>query len=81
MTPPLPTLAETRKMIDDIQFRLANGCGNHGCQIKQPTGMGTNSSCRCNPSVFAEELFYIGLELERYNRSRWGKDQHSNKKP
>jgi len=23
------------------------GCGNHGCLIKQPTGMGTNAGCRC----------------------------------
>ena len=23
------------------------GCGNHGCRIEKPTGMGTNGRCNC----------------------------------
>jgi len=28
-------------------FRNLDGCGDHGCLIKKPTGMGTNGGCRC----------------------------------
>jgi len=57
--------------MDDIRHRLTHGCGDGGCQIKRPTGMHTNGGCQCRPEYFAEELFFIGLELERYRRRRW----------
>jgi len=25
------------------------GCGNHGCVVAKPKGMGTNGPCRCLP--------------------------------
>ena len=34
------------KEFDDA-MTMIGGCGNHGCMIKAPTGMGTNAGCRC----------------------------------
>lgn len=28
-------------------FDLLNGCGNHGCRVKEPEGVATNGPCRC----------------------------------
>ena len=30
-----------------VLIRLAEGCRNHGCRIKAPTGQATNGPCRC----------------------------------
>ncbi len=27
------------------------GCGNHGCIIEEPKGMGTNSICKCDREI------------------------------
>lgn len=41
------------------------GCGNHGCRIYKPKGMGTNGSCQCSPYAFGERMLYLASELEK----------------
>ena len=43
------------------------GCGNHGCLIKRPIGMGTNASCRCSKKEIARNLKRIVQLLEDGN--------------
>lgn len=38
-------MSDTR--IKDIIFSGMRGCGDHGCVIEKPVGMGTNGGCRC----------------------------------
>ena len=33
--------------IKDIIFSGMKGCGDNGCHIEKPVGMGTNGGCRC----------------------------------
>lgn len=58
------TLTQARNTIDDIQARMHLGCGNHGCCIQAPIGMGTNSVCRCTPREIARRLRWLAQELE-----------------
>jgi hypothetical protein len=36
--------------MSDYQYRLDNGCGDHGCYFVKPKGMGTNGGCGCLPT-------------------------------
>lgn len=46
-------LAELLNLVDK---RLRHGCGNHGCSVKPPKGMGTNAVCKCDPASIARML-------------------------
>lgn len=46
-----------------IADRLQNGCGNHGCVINPPTGMGTNSGCKCAPKCIKRDIEYMLKEF------------------
>lgn len=48
-----------------IVNRMKNGCRNHGCIIKAPTGMATNGACRCGARSVARELQDIAAALLR----------------
>lgn len=47
----------------ELVGRLTNGCGNHGCVIKQPDGVGTNGPCRCTVHTMAKTLIRLGNTL------------------
>jgi len=34
--------------LSDKQTTEYHGCGDHGCLVEKPKGMGTNASCRCH---------------------------------
>lgn len=57
------TLTEFTELIDSIHHRLHNGCGNHSCVVKKPTGQATNGACRCTPMSFARDIKFIANEL------------------
>lgn len=40
-------LESERDRLRDALERIANGCGNHGCKVKSPTGWATNGPCHC----------------------------------
>lgn len=42
-------------------FRGLDGCGDHGCVIKKPTGMGTNGGCRCKDHRSKVNLIFSRL--------------------
>jgi len=40
------------ELVERLQLiisKMLRGCGNHGCVIQSPQGMGTNGACRCRP--------------------------------
>ena len=47
------TLRDFQKELESIYNWSTKGCGNHGCVINPPKGMGTNASCQCYPQAFA----------------------------
>lgn len=49
---------------DGILRRIEEGCGNHGCVIRDPI-VGTNGPCRCSPRDFVQTLRGIADWLER----------------
>lgn len=62
-----------REHIAEFFERLASqmwtGCGNHGCVINPPKGMGTNAGCKCEGYQFKREINWILREIP----DRWGK--------
>ena len=62
------TLTEFQKHLNRLNHWAQNGCGNHGCIIKPPTGMGTNAMCQCYPYEFSEILLSLALEIEPKNK-------------
>jgi hypothetical protein len=51
--------------IEVLHLRMSQGCGNHGCRIKRPSGMATNGPCLCTPAGFARDLRDLAERLER----------------
>lgn len=49
-------------LVQQQQERIANyerwehGCGDHGCLIEKPQGMGTNGNCRCPEWLLRREI-------------------------
>jgi hypothetical protein len=66
------TLEEMKRELALIQRRLVYGCGNNGCRIYQPKGMGTNAICHCGPQNTSRELLSLALEAEETGRE-WPK--------
>ena len=47
---------------------MAEGCGNHGCHVQKPEGLGTNGLCTCmnwRGQRYVHELRQRIAELER----------------
>jgi hypothetical protein len=64
-------LSELRAELNDLDRMAKYGCGNHGCIICAPAGLGTNSICMCSPYKFSERLLWLAAECEsggRYNK-------------
>lgn len=71
----LITLSKFQQEIKDLNIWAQHGCSDGYCQIEQKKGMCTNASCRCNPRDFAERLFWLACELDKYGKyKRWIKD-------
>ena len=66
------TLEDLRKSLDRLALKAKFGCGNHGCVILPPKGMGTNSSCTCSPRAFARSLRQLADAVDRAEIN-WGK--------
>jgi hypothetical protein len=41
----------------------SKGCGDHGCFVEKPTGMGTNGSCRCPAWKLQREIFRLRAQV------------------
>ncbi len=66
------SLADFQKEMNILNEWAKHGCSNHGCMIEPPKGMGTNSSCKCTPRVFAESLLWLACELDKHGKyGRW----------
>jgi hypothetical protein len=47
-----------RERLQAVEAELATlGCGDHGCCVARPKGMGTNGGCRClgNPHLTPDQ--------------------------
>lgn len=53
-------------LFDDI-----TGCGDHGCLIEPPEGMGTNGGCRC-PTERGKASLIVQRAARQYQRARQG---------
>jgi hypothetical protein len=42
-----PDQQDNRTIARRLVMELAQGCGDHSCRFKKPSGMGTNGGCRC----------------------------------
>lgn len=62
------TLEDLQERVDRLVKRLRHGCGNHGCRIHPPSGMGTNMACRCSPQRIAEDLLQLAALTEAMGR-------------
>jgi len=58
------TLRQGQDWLQGLADRLHGGCGNHGCVIRPPHGLGTNASCRCRPKDFARDLRQLAAALD-----------------
>ena len=68
------TLQDFQKELESIYIWSTKGCGNHGCIINPPKGMGTNASCQCYPQAFADELLYLAQQVEpQFRYKGWNK--------
>lgn len=61
-------LQEFQKELNKLNNWAQRGCGNHGCVIKPPQGIGTNASCQCTPYAFSEMLLWLASEIEPLNK-------------
>jgi len=59
--------------IRQIAEHMENGCGNHGCVIRKPGGMGTNAPCHCSPRRFVKYLLDAAVLAESVGRN-WPKE-------
>lgn len=62
------TIKDLLYSVGMLAKRLEHGCGNHGCRIKPPKGMGTNAGCRCTPEVISTELLHLAGRVEGMGR-------------
>jgi hypothetical protein len=60
--------------VERVSYRLRFGCGNGGCQIKEPTGMHTNAGCDCSPLTFSRRLLALAVQCEEQGH-KWDKEQ------
>ena len=62
------TPAELADILECVVNHLRFGCGNHGCIINPPKGMGTNSTCQCRPALFRDALLNLASMCEETGR-------------
>jgi hypothetical protein len=68
------SIEELQKRINSLHHWATVGCGNHGCQIMPPKGMGTNAGCSCTPHAFSEVLLNLAADLAVGGRyAKWDK--------
>jgi hypothetical protein len=68
------TLRDFQTELEHIYNWATKGCGNHGCVINPPKGMGTNASCQCSPQSFADALLDLGEQVVPESRyKKWDK--------
>ncbi len=61
-------LATIEAALNDYNVSLSDigGCGNHGCYIDPPKGMGTNAGCRCWTDKYtAQRAMLAGKRLAK----------------
>ena len=68
MNMPTYTIDDLRKAVRQLDYQLTYGCGNHGCRIKPPSGMGTNAICQCTPLKISNHLLNLSLFIEEMGR-------------
>ena len=66
------TLVTIQGAISHLNNRIHFGCGNHGCLIKAPKGMGTNMNCKCTPEKIRKDILGIALAIESMGKE-WKK--------
>lgn len=59
------TLNDFKESIENLNRQVQNGCGNHGCIIKKPSGMATNGGCTCSPRQISRYLRFIADAVDR----------------
>lgn len=57
--------------LEDI-YKGIEGCGDHGCLIKRPVGMGTNGGCRCHGDRNKMRIILSRLLAYRAEREKKG---------
>lgn len=67
------TREDLQESLNYLQLQLLHGCGNHGCVINQPKGLGTNSVCNCRPKVFVKTLLNLAMLTEEMG-NEWVED-------
>ena len=67
-------LQDLQQDVEHLANRLKNGCGNHGCVIKEPV-IGTNGGCKCTPRQVMNEMLNLTCAIERMNNkgASWNK--------
>lgn len=50
--------------IEDLNYRLQNGCGSEGCLIKKRV-VKLHFPCRCQPNIILKELSNIVKRIEK----------------
>lgn len=58
-------LGDLKSDVMGLAHRLQHGCGNHGCRINAPRGMGTNSICQCTPLKVSRVLLELAEQAEK----------------
>ncbi len=57
-------IEDVKKLVSHLKY----GCGNHGCIINPPKGMGTNMSCKCSALNFSRILLVLAEQVEAMGR-------------
>ena len=68
---PLLGRADLIDGLEGIIRQLTHGCGNHGCRINPPTGMGTNAICSCTPKKMARNFRCLKERMEEYGNQNF----------
>ena len=58
-------LIVAQQLKDKIEF---TGCGDHGCLCIKPTGMGTNSGCRCHELHPKKAIMFLVNRIHEVER-------------
>ena len=69
------SLETFQEQIFQLSNQLTNGCGDSGCQIKEPKGQCTNGGCHCRPIDFIDKLYQLVGQLEKHGRKTWIRDK------
>ncbi len=58
------TLDTFQRRMEKLNLWAQHGCGNHGCTIEKPKGMGANMGCNCRARDFSMHLLELAAEIE-----------------